>query len=66
MTPPRPSPVTCLIPFITYGFVPAIQYERALAFVGIYLYCAAIRVGMEVAVTIDRCIRIIARKPQSL
>ena len=37
MTPPRPSPVTCLIPFITYGFVPAIQNERALAFVGIQL-----------------------------
>ena len=37
MTPPRPSPVTCLIPFITYGFVPAIQNERALAFVGIPL-----------------------------
>ena len=37
MTPPRPSPVTCLIPFITYGFVPAIQNERAFAFVGIQL-----------------------------
>ena len=37
MTPPRPSPVTCLIPFITYGFVPSIQNERALAFVGIQL-----------------------------
>ena len=38
MIPPRPSPVTYMfdmIPFKTYGFVPAIQNERALAFVGI-------------------------------
>ena len=40
----------CLIPLITYGFVPANQNERALAFVGIPLILYGVACSVAVAV----------------